>query len=238
MKQYSLRASFVNLADAVDRRKHMQRHLFERMVPATCFKAYTPALVPTLGQRSHWLCSDTELAAFYSHLMAIRDCTGDASHIFIMEDDVELVPQFSTERILMSAPADHDILQLGTNCPGELERLIRLANITAKKWVRWEPGFWGAFAYIITAEAADKLLKRYLSDGLEIIVKDAGRPDTSVADVLIYSDFTSYTSTFPYVTNSAGFDSYIRANDDPSLQWVAKARDISIQRWRDGLFIP
>ena len=232
MKPYKLRSAFINLPEAADRREYMHRHLSERMMTTTVFQAYSPALVPILGERTQWLCSDTELAALYSHLMAIRNCMVDASHIFIMEDDVELAPGFSAEKILMSAPEDYDILQLGTNCPGELARLIRLGNMTAKKWIRWEPGFWGAFAYIITAKAATKVVERYLSKDLEIIIKDAGRPDTSVADILLYSDCISYTSTFPFATNCAGFKSYIRGEDDPSLQWVAKAREISIEQWK------
>lgn len=209
----------------------MKHHLSERMIAANAFRAYTPESVPIAGQRSLWLCSNAELAAFYSHLMAIRSCIQGASHILIMEDDVELVSGFSTENILESAPTGFDILQLGTNCPGELERLIRLGNVTAKNWVRWEPGFWGAFAYIITAHAAHQLMEKYLNNALELLVRDAGRPDTSVADVLLYSDLISYTSTFPLATNCAGFKSYIRGEDDPSLQWVAKAREISIQLW-------
>jgi hypothetical protein len=66
---------------------------------------------------------------------------------------------------------------------------------------------------------------------MSLIIRDQGRPDTSVADILLYCDCNSYASTFPFVANCTGFKSEIRAEDDPSVRWVEQAREIAMQIW-------
>jgi GR25 family glycosyltransferase involved in LPS biosynthesis len=152
----------------------------------------------------------------------------------IFEDDVELHEQFSMSKVLSSAPSDFDVLQLGTNCPGELERLQRIRKNCKVHWVRWEAGFWGAFAYIITRKAARKLVRWYIDSMGRLALDKTMRPDSTVADIIIYADLKAYTSTWPMATNAPGFQSQIRSQSASNEKWVQKAREKTLLVWNEA----
>ncbi|CAE7174759.1 unnamed protein product [Symbiodinium pilosum] len=103
----------------------------------------------------------TELACSLSHLRAIELAVsqGNPPLALIMEDDVEIYPEFGTdlEKLLEQAPAGWSALQMSTVNTKAILQLASSATVFQPR----ETHFYGTGSYIIAQSAMERLRDRY-----------------------------------------------------------------------------
>ena len=185
---------WINLPRSVSRRQHMESQL--QGVKHTRIEAYSPDTLPVQNFTKSALetLSPPEVACTCSHLKAFRTGSSENSDSFVvLEDDVLIPSGFWTKTlplVLQSAPENWDILQLSCSNAPVVAALFNGAYIPfGVTFVRWKPPHWGTMIYIVKTEYAKKMLGPWKPNALF-------RP---VADILLYHECNSYTSTIPWV---------------------------------------
>ncbi|MDM7936972.1 MAG: hypothetical protein QUV06_05900 [Cyanobium sp. CZS 48M] len=210
-----MKAHFINLDSAATRREALRLHLTAGGFEPVRFAASTPVDLPPILNDLPVLNEPRQLACLTSHLRLLRQIAaepGDLDEaVLILEDDCLLRPGLRLDRLLSKAPPDWQILQLGLNNPAHTERLLNLQLKHRILWVRWEPHFWGAFAYLVRRSAARLLADRFLPEGAALDLRGTCRPDRGVADFLLYDNVLTYTKCWPCAAFRTDFASGIDA---------------------------
>ena len=217
-----MKAHFINLDSAETRREALRLHLTAGGFEPVRFAASTPVDLPPI--LNDLPCAQRAQAAGVPHQSPPPAATiaaepGDPDEaVLILEDDCLLRPGLRLDRVLSKAPPDWQILQLGLNNPAHTERLLNLQLKHRILWVRWEPHFWGAFAYLVRRSAARLLADRFLPGGAALDLRGTCRPDRSVADFLLYDNVLTYTKCWPCAAFRTDFASGIDAEGyDPDI---------------------
>lgn len=151
----------------------------------------------------------------------------------ILEDDATPSPTLTSEnlqKILDSAPANFDILQLGTSNLRASEYLINHKNKSGLLWHNWHYPLWGTHAYLITNRAAARIVEKLFLN-MELNLKPFFCPDLCVADFLLYFQNNTYTSTYPWF-GQLRMDSTVRSetiNDE--IEMMQKRNEFLRSCW-------
>ncbi|QPN67386.1 glycosyltransferase family 25 protein [Synechococcus sp. CBW1006] len=197
------------------------------------FKAITPETLPQVSTDMPVYNRPAQLACLSSHLMLFKllaNESGPNNQVFlVLEDDAILRDDFNSAAFLKQLPADWEIIQLGTNNPSFLTRLLELADHDIP-FIRWEHEFWGTYGYLIKKKIARRLANRFLRDSTCLDLKKLYRPTRCVADFLIYEEAITYTACDPVVSFDCKFSSTVN-DSDVVASATAQAHKMTSQRW-------
>ena len=151
----------------------------------------------------------------------------------ILEDDAVPSPSLTFKgliNMLDTAPNSFEILQLGTSHLQSAERLIQHKVKSGLEWHNWHYPLWGSHAYLITKEAAEKVV-RTLFHNTELDLKSVYCPDLCVTDHLLYLICQTYTSTYPWF-GQLGWKSSIRfATTEKEKEMMKKRNQFLHECW-------
>jgi len=203
------KAYYMSLEESVDRRNNLEKQFSEygvKLNPIISKRFHESGDVVT-GKYSHQLNDGTKGCAV-SHLKAIKcwyESTND-EYAFFCEDDLSLETveywDFTWQNFIEKLPSDWDCVQLLT-----VRSNFETYDIRERLWDDW-----GATAYIITRNYAEKIIKTYCNGdvyNLEI-------PEIEIMPLVENILFTSLgkTYTIPLFVEDIDFQSTFVGNDD------------------------
>jgi GR25 family glycosyltransferase involved in LPS biosynthesis len=228
-------ADVITMDGAHERLAHVERlkqRLFEHGIDLLRWKATTPATLPKIKVDYLSFNSTTEIACLYSHLALIQHRKENAAKVsLIFEDDALLHDQINFKALIASAPADWEILTLGTSNPSYYLQFQFLLEYGGPKWLTWNRNYWGAFAYILRDQAREKLCRRFWKEENTLDLSGLFNPFGMVADDVIFSSARTYVSCFPWAIHDAGFASSIQFNKSEALRATNLAFDRVKKIW-------
>ena len=178
------------------------------------------------------LLKKTQIGCTLSHLFLLNSISNNRSGdqlYLILEDDVELKPQFDAKNLLESLPFNWDIIQLGTNNPFILDILFS-QNDEGSILVPTFPSSWGTFAYLINSRAARRLTSKFLVNSSMCNIDIAGNGQEFLADNLLYSNLNSYTLCSPLARSRTDHISSIGYSDDV-IEKTIRASNKVVEHW-------
>ena len=219
---------WINPDGATEREQWMRQQLDAAGVRHERIPACTPGDLPAMALPPRHDLTPLQLACLASHLKALEHALADGAEMFvIVEDDMTLPFDIDFGRLVASAPADWDILQLYVVNAERLHAMYTRSYRRARLWRRWHPKHHSTGAYLCSRVGAQKVLAR---------VKRGGAIDLSryrgllVADDLIYRCVRTYTATYPLYVENAEFGSTLNSLARLHVATHAAIRDI----WRAG----
>lgn len=220
---------WINLDRAVTRKEGMERMLDEINIPNIRVSAYDGN--KNLPVDTEGLSSKYEIGCLLSHLSAIRQLSAmKGDYFIILEDDMELnyLPLLrgvdTIESIVKRAPDDWEVILLSWiyNKPMENEFVDWSVMFNSGP----EGHIAGTGAYLINRRGVDKLCSRikelttqYVHENATVAHADGRR---LIADVYLYSNFTSYVYR-NRLFKAVAVDSFINQGD---IDWHTKTQTI------------
>ena len=195
-------------------------------------KAVTPEDMRRIGFKSDcdiYYPSMLPPACLVSHLKTLMTFLSEhesGDHALILEDDVALAPALTAERLRslpLNAPKDFEILQLGTSHAKGSYSLLEHRKKSSLQWHNWHYALWGAFAYLVTEQGAERIIERLFSSCI-LDLSGFYCPELCVADYLLYEICKTYTSTYPWFGHT-GHDSTVRSISEPRERQLMTKRD-------------
>jgi GR25 family glycosyltransferase involved in LPS biosynthesis len=218
VSRVSIKAFLINVEDRTDRYKQSSSQLNQAKIPFTTIKAVTPESMRHIDiaiKNDVYIASMGQPANLISHLKTLHKFITNTEHdnkiALILEDDATPSPSLTFEKVLSTlktAPNNFKILQLGTSHLQSAERLFNHRCKSGLAWHEWHYPFWGTHAYLITKEAAEKVV-RTLFHSTELDLRSLYCPDLCISDFLLYLIRKTYTSTYPGF-GQIGLESSIR----------------------------
>jgi GR25 family glycosyltransferase involved in LPS biosynthesis len=196
--------------DAAHARAEWMREQFARAgVANRRVRARTPDELPRLALPPRHAASPLQIACLVSHLAALEHAVADGEALFvIMEDDMTLPFAVDFGRLIATAPLDWEILQLYVVNAKRLEAMYTRSYRRARLWERWHIKNHSTGAYVCSREAAQKLVARFVRDGVLDLHSYRG---LLVADDLLYRNARTYTATYPLYIENADFGSTLNS---------------------------
>lgn len=201
-RSFKFEAFWINVDAQLERAEFMVRELNESGVPHTRVSACTPNTLPAIDVQYNCYVSNLEYACMCSHIRAYQRALKSAADWFlVLEDDMIM---YETEKhrnidiyeslqtILRDSPIDTDCLQLFCSNPDVQKKLVH-ANIRGEKYIPVDRDTWGACAYFISREAAERLVKRYVTGESSIDFKSLTHPINPEA--VVYTGLKCYSHT-------------------------------------------
>jgi GR25 family glycosyltransferase involved in LPS biosynthesis len=237
-----IKTFLINIEGHTDRLKNTSNHLDRANIPFKRIKAVTPESMRHINiaiKNDIYFESMAQPANLISHLKTLHNFITNTEHeneiALILEDDAVPSPSLSSKRlfnILNTAPNNFEILQLGTSHLQSSKRLIQHKLKSDLSWHNWHYPFWGSHAYLITKEAAEKVV-RTLFHSTELDLKSVFCPDLCVTDYLLFLICKTYTSTYPWF-GQLGLESSIRhATTKEEKEMMRKRNQFLRECWRN-----
>jgi len=212
-----IRTYVINVAGEDKRLSEIAQALSHKSIGFRRIDAITPASMKHIN-----ITSDCDIlypsmlppACLISHLKALMTFLSeyaDGDFCLILEDDVTPAPSLTSERLrnlISTAPNNFEILQLGTSHTKGSKLLLDHRRSSSLYWHNWHYAFWGAYAYLVTAEGAGKIVENLFSSCI-LDLSGFYCPELCVADYLLFDICKTYTSTYPWFGH-LGVDSSVR----------------------------
>jgi GR25 family glycosyltransferase involved in LPS biosynthesis len=189
----NLKHYWINCQKHESRREEMDSQLTKLNIKHERINAFTPETLPTIIYPSKHKASPVEIACTTSHLKAIQKGLVDGDEWFIViEDDIQIVFDIDFEKLIKLHPND-GIYQLMTIGPEESQ--YKLQNLYKENilFSKWQFSFYSTIAYLINRNTAKKLIDKHIKNN----IYDFSNDNCLVADVLIYKNANTITSTYP-----------------------------------------
>ena len=239
-KRYQIKTFLINIEGHADRLKNANNHMRRANIPFKRIKAVTPESMRHINiaiKNDVYFASMAQPANLISHLKTLHNFIKRTEHsneiALILEDDAVPAPSLTFKRlinILDTAPNNFEILQLGASHLQSAEQLIQHKQKSDLAWHSWHHPFWGSHAYLITKEAAEKVV-RTLFHNTELDLKSVYCPDLCVTDHLLYLICKTYTSTYPWF-GQLGLESSIRyATTKEEIEMMKKRNQFLRECW-------
>jgi FkbM family methyltransferase len=222
---------YVSLEESYDRRQELERKFSEYGIkPKPIISKKFAECDDVLTGEYLYQLNDGTKGCCVSHLKAIKEWyeTTDDDYGFFCEDDLSLETvkywNFNWEEFVSSIPDDAECVQLFT-IRGEYDTF----KIRERYWDDW-----GATAYILTRDYAEKVIKNYIKEDsyhLEI-------PNSTVMPLIENILFTSIgkTYTIPLFVENINFKSTFENEDDDVNEGQKtnhrKSRDLVLNYWQ------
>jgi len=220
----------------INRRKDRQESIYKQCsllkIGVRFLEATIPSTLPKVISDQPLFNKLEQLSCLVSHLRVLRDISisfRDRDYFLVLEDDVILKPKFNAHDILRNLPSDWEVLQLGTNQIHAVQRNLLLGN-HGYIFTPWNHDYWGAFAYLIKPQAADRLCNKYLDCNGNLNVSSWDRPGFLVADFLIFQQCKTYTLCSSIAACNPSLGSNIGYSQE-SVDSCAVASQLVIQSW-------
>jgi len=213
---------WINLNEAIDRRKFMELQFKNRKINNIRITAKTPnELFNLIEDKPPFFCGypdciknncndcPIEYAVLCSHLEAIKEGYLSQDEYFIIcEDDIYFPFEIDIKRLILSLQPEIEIIQMMVISEGHTKLFYDNFYKNEILFIRYQPIIPSAAFYIIKREGAKKILDRYIN-------KETNKYDfrnckyLRLADVLIYQSCNSIVSTFPFSYPNIKFKSQI-----------------------------
>jgi hypothetical protein len=223
---------YVSLEESTDRQKNLEEQFAEyEIVPnAVISKRFAESNDQIIGQYADTL-NDGTKGCVVSHLKAIEEWyeNTDEDYAFFCEDDLSLETvlywNFSWGEFIESLPEDAECVQLLT---------IRSDFDTFELRERyWDD--WGATAYIITRDYAERMISKYIINGVYNLELD-NDIQPLIENILFTNSGKSYT--IPLFVEEVKFQSTFVGKDDDVKDGQKnnhyKARESVINYWKSN----
>jgi GR25 family glycosyltransferase involved in LPS biosynthesis len=229
----------INVDSATDRLERISCTLNEKLIPFKKIRAVTPEDFKRIK-----IACDCDIlypsmlvpACLVSHIktLMVFIAEGKADDVaLILEDDAVPAPALTEERLeklLSTAPIDFEILQLGTVHTNYLRSMIELRRRCSIHWHDWHCPLWGAHAYLISLNGAEKLVKNLFPSG-RLDLTGIYCPELCVTDFLFYRILKSYASTYPWFAQFTLESSVRPESDQPDRQMNLERNDYIRTLW-------
>ena len=238
--RYQIKTFLINIEGHTDRLENASNHLSRANIPFKQIKAVTPESMRHINiaiKNDVYFASMAQPANLLSHLKTLHNFITNTEHnneiALVLEDDAVPSPSLTFKELinmLDTAPNNFEILQLGTSHLQSAERLIQHKVKSGLEWHNWHYPLWGSHAYLITKEAAEKVV-RTLFHNTELDLKSVYCPDLCVTDHLLYLICKTYTSTYPWF-GQLGLESSIRyATTEEEKEMMKKRNQFLHECW-------
>jgi FkbM family methyltransferase len=199
---------YVSLEESVDRQKNLERQFEEyNIIPTSIIsKRYSESDDVVTGKYAHTL-NDGTKGCVVSHLKAIKQWyeNTDENYAFFCEDDLSLETiqywNFTWEEFIESLPEDADCVQLLT-----IRSNFDSFELRERYWDDW-----GATAYIITRDYAERMINKYIHNGVYNLELD-NDIQPLIENILFTNSGKSYT--IPLFVEEVKFQSTFVGKDD------------------------
>jgi GR25 family glycosyltransferase involved in LPS biosynthesis len=222
MMNININYYWINLNEATERRNYMERQFKSRGIKNKRIEAITPKDLPSvLEDKPPFNCGypdcikngckdcPIEYSVVCSHLKAIKEAYDNGDEFFVIcEDDIYFPFEIDIKRLMISIPAEIDIIQMMVISSGHTELFYNNFYKNKNLFIRYSPIIPSAGFYIMRRDGAKKILEKYIN-------KETGKYDLrnceylKLADVLIYQSCNTIVSTFPFCYPNINFKSQI-----------------------------
>lgn len=210
----------------------IRQSLSLKSIPYKRVKAVTPKEMKKIEIKSScdvYYKSMLPPACLASHLKALMTFLSEYEcdeYALVLEDDVALAPSLTAEKLRLlaaNAPKDFEILQLGTSHVIGSYSLLTHRKKSSLEWHNWHYALWGAYAYLITAQGASRILEKLFSSCV-LDLSGFYCPELCVADYLLFEICKTYTSTYPWFGHM-GHGSSVRPESVDQEQQIISERN-------------
>jgi hypothetical protein len=222
---------YVSLEESVDRQKNLEEQFGEYgIVPkAIISKRFAESNDEIAGKYSHTL-NDGTKGCVISHIKAIKEWYENTNedYAFFCEDDLSLETvehwNFTWEEFIESLPEDAECVQLLT-IRGDFDTF----ELRERYWDDW-----GASAYIITRDYAERMINKYIINGVYNLELD-NDIQPLIENILFTNGAKSYT--IPLFVEEVKFQSTFVGKDDDVKNGQKnnhyKARETVLNYWKN-----
>lgn len=223
---------YVSLEESTDRQKNLEKQFAEYgIIPkAIISKRFAESNDIITGKYSHTL-NDGTKGCVVSHLKAIKNWyeNTDEDYAFFCEDDLSLDTvlywNFSWTEFIESLPEDAECVQLLT-----IRNDFDTFELRERYWDDW-----GATAYIITRDYAERMISKYIINGVYNLELD-NDIQPLIENILFTNSGKSYT--IPLFVEEVKFQSTFVGKDgdvkDGQKNNHYKARESVINYWKNN----
>ena len=226
---------WINRADRLDRRQATEQNLDRVNAPHQRIEAITPDTLPRFKTRrdQHQLLA-VEKACTASHLVALQEGLKNGEDpFFVREDDLEELVSIDYSHLIANAPDNWEILQLHSHGLESLQQGY-LAYLSGKLWLPWQWRNPSTALYLTRPQGAEKLLAFANDEAHQELDFRSATPNLVVADRILYRDFNSYTSTYPFVVTNGSQSDILRVNSARHTNAASLAKRIHVLTHADN----
>ena len=222
---------YVSLEESTDRQKNLEEQFGEYgIIPkAIISKRFAESNDIITGKYSHTL-NDGTKGCVVSHIKAIKEWYENTNedYAFFCEDDLSLETvehwDFTWDEFIESLPEDADCVQLLT-----IRSNFDSFEIRERYWDDW-----GASAYIITRDCAERMINKYIINGVYNLELD-NDIQPLIENILFTNGGKSYT--IPLFVEEVKFQSTFVGKDDDVKDGQKnnhyKARETVLNYWKN-----